>query len=1112
MRRIILALALALWAVPVWADTHKAASCSSADVQTAINAASNGDTVTIPGTPCTWTTGVTVPAGVAITITGEGVPNTTPATTGASASCSATTITVNGADVVAFTVTPTYGNGTTRLSCFALNYGGTGTPIGFKIHGTCTASGCPSLRMDNLSFSNWANRSGGSQNGYAIGAIDNMFGVIDHNTMTTTTLGSYPAVELAHINLGSYLGVGHWGDKDWAMPENWGSDQFLFFENNVFSDSSTNEHEGTAGAYQDEGGGRLVARFNQFVGMTQDRFGVGWHGTESNGRPRGIHAYEVYNNTFVCADPTYRCRNLLSIRSGTGFLWGNATSGGHGMDRLADFTTYRLLGDGTNNFAPWGPCAGATGYDTNDATVYWSGTVSSVGSYTITVSGSPWTTNQWVDSTTQYSVHNVTTGYGGQIQSNTTDTLTVGWWSGTFRFSIGDSIQIRRPLACVDQTAGRGYGALYDDNYTPLIGGVANQPANQALVPTYVWSNTFTITPYNYVATAPANNLVVRNREFYHEEIGQAAQSNATTPFNGTTTIGMGHGTIANRPTTCTTGVGYWATDEGSWNQSGSGGQGRLYLCTATNTWTLSYTPYTYPHPLTSPDTHAAASCSRDDVATAVAAASDGDTVTIRDGSCTWTSGITVPVGIGITIKGAGTPNNTAATTGASASCSQTVITHSVSVGYSFLFRPNATSSLSRLSCLKFEAGSPTNLYSPVAADGTCSESGCASVRFDNLTFDGALATHLASESGGGVITTDNVFGVIDHNTMLSSSANYFLLEYGHSAWLGIGSHGDKSWSEPNSYGTANLIYLENNLMGDGASFGETEALLPVGQTAGGRVAARFNTCTGCITGLSNHGTESSGRRRGGRQLEFYANSVICGNTGGCQGVVPIRSGTSITFGNTINNRESPAHTWWNQYVAFSIYRIDLFTDVSPWLQCPGAYDQTSPVICLDQPNRRGGTYLSGSTPSPTGWSNQVLEPAYEWDNSGYNPVFGNVYPTGYGAYLQANRDWYTDNSLGTPQAQTSATSPFNGTSGVGFGTLARRPSTCTTGVGYWATDEGSWNTSAQTYVGGYTQGRLYTCTATDTWTLYYTPYTYPHPLISAGMSVPNAPTNVRIR
>ena len=67
----------------------------------------------------------------------------------------------------------------------------------------------------------------------------------------------------------------------------------------------------------------------------------------------------------------------------------------------------------------------------------------------------------------------------------------------------------------------------------------------------------------------------------------------------------------ANRPTTCTTGVGYWATDQGSWNQSGQacvgngagagqGCQGELFTCISTNTWSNTYTPYTYPHPLIS--------------------------------------------------------------------------------------------------------------------------------------------------------------------------------------------------------------------------------------------------------------------------------------------------------------------------------------------------------------------------------------------------------------------------------------------------------------------------------------------------------------------------------
>jgi hypothetical protein len=64
--------------------------------------------------------------------------------------------------------------------------------------------------------------------------------------------------------------------------------------------------------------------------------------------------------------------------------------------------------------------------------------------------------------------------------------------------------------------------------------------------------------------------------------------------FNGTS--GVGEGTLANRPATCTIGTGYWATDQGEWNSKNSGNDGQLYQCTTANTWSLYYTPYTYPH------------------------------------------------------------------------------------------------------------------------------------------------------------------------------------------------------------------------------------------------------------------------------------------------------------------------------------------------------------------------------------------------------------------------------------------------------------------------------------------------------------------------------------
>jgi hypothetical protein len=109
-----------------------------------------------------------------------------------------------------------------------------------------------------------------------------------------------------------------------------------------------------------------------------------------------------------------------------------------------------------------------------------------------------------------------------------------------------------------------------------------------------------TVGNFSNQTTNNVNDSLLANRDFYVNSHNQSAQVSPTSPFTGSpsTGPGTGYGTFANAPPTCTAGVAYWATDQGNWNQSGSGGQGQLYLCTATNTWTLSYTPYTYPHPL----------------------------------------------------------------------------------------------------------------------------------------------------------------------------------------------------------------------------------------------------------------------------------------------------------------------------------------------------------------------------------------------------------------------------------------------------------------------------------------------------------------------------------
>lgn len=572
------------------------------------------------------------------------------------------------------------------------------------------------------------------------------------------------------------------------------------------------------------------------------------------------------------------------------------------------------------------------------------------------------------------------------------------------------------------------------------------------------------------------------------------------------------------------------------------------------------------------PSMYTAASCNQSDVNAVINGpthiAVDGDTIVIPAGSCTWGptgGGITVSSGIGISIIGAGqgVTNITDDLTSPQASI--------------FLLLPAVTSSLSRISGMTIlgQTGLGAGaLLSPFAVAGTCNSTTCAQLRIDHVTFDGSLQGTI--QNSDTCIVTDNVFGVLDHNSISGTSGQLFeFVNYNNSAWDGIGAYGDNSWASRDSFGTAKALYLENNTFGTRVSPGETESSVNGGE-GGGRIVARFNTCTSCATGMVNHGTESDGRPRGGRSVEYYGNTFTCSTGSSCE-AVDLRSGVAIEFGNSFT---ASGGSWFNDYLSLVDYRANY--SFSPWAVCDGTgpYDNNDGIIydsgtftgasasgvtatvsdtskswsssqwiptgapyaihdvttntgaqitantsntvsaagwtappnfnagdryqilrasiCIDQPSRSGGTLLSGLTPSPIGGIGESLDPSYEWDDSGFRPFFGNVSPsaTNGGLRLIANRDWYTDNSNGAPQPQTSPTSPFNGTSGVGFGTLASRPSTCTVGTAYWATDQGTWNTSGQTYTGGYTQGELFICGGSG-WpsAASYTPYTYPHPL-----------------
>ena len=149
---------------------------------------------------------------------------------------------------------------------------------------------------------------------------------------------------------------------------------------------------------------------------------------------------------------------------------------------------------------------------------------------------------------------------------------------------------------CRDQVGTGGDSALWS-SHTSNCGGT---PGSQIKVPVYIWSNKGA-----YHGTGVANRdttHIVANRDYYAD--------NGSCISGGSCTTGTGCGTTL--PTTCTTGVGFWKTAQGNCSDlSGYVGdistystrakiEGTLYKCTATNTWEPYYTPYTYPHPLSS--------------------------------------------------------------------------------------------------------------------------------------------------------------------------------------------------------------------------------------------------------------------------------------------------------------------------------------------------------------------------------------------------------------------------------------------------------------------------------------------------------------------------------
>ena len=268
--------------------------------------------------------------------------------------------------------------------------------------------------------------------------------------------------------------------------------------------------------------------------------------------------------------------------------------------------------------------------------------------------------------------------------------------------------------------------------------------------------------------------------------------------------------------------------------------------------------------------------------------------------------------------------------------------------------------------------------------------------------------------------------------------------------------YGFPYWSLGNDY----TLYYEDNTFTD-VDYDGSSAIVMDGQF-GARYVARYNT----IATLSNwdplfdeHG-EFGGDMVAGFGVEIYGN-LITNHSGRFSA---LRGGSSVVF---YNRAPSGAG-------ASSSIQQDA---------CPSSFMYDTDMITHD-------TYLFGNRNGETG------------------------------SFFTEGVSRSTANCLGHSTLPVAGSEYFSSRSSpaVTMGTLANRPATCTTGQGYWATNQSTTDLTGMVGVNPATpiSGTLYKCTSTNTWTAFYKPYTYPHPLreeldVIPPSATPSAPTNLRL-
>jgi hypothetical protein len=468
--------------------------------------------------------------------------------------------------------------------------------------------------------------------------------------------------------------------------------------------------------------------------------------------------------------------------------------------------------------------------------------------------------------------------------------------------------------------------------------------------------------------------------------------------------------------------------------------------------------------------THSAANTSQAAVQAAITAAHDGDTVLIPAGTSTWTNNVTISSGKAVSLKGVGTGStiiNLAA---------GTVSTLNITV---------ASGAFLTVEGIYFRITAPQSTGG-IRVTGTLSTT--PAFRITNCIIDSDVPSTIGCR-GIGVI---RAFGLIDNCSFINTRnfGQAVTVWRAHGTGLAAAtSHANTMWYTPQLMGTAQMLYIEDCTFdfkgdkGDGALDAYDSS----------KFVFRYNTVYDTFLGW--HGADSGDYPRAPRLWEVYGNNFAINGPPDIYTMTRVRGGTGVYWGNT-------ALAGFNSIAWFSHYAADIAYTRAGWGKLTGSNPAdgnfSGGYPSLDQIGR--GSFGTGDS---TPWYNagitsyasqqsdyQEVDPVYVFLNNWKGNLYTKVKVTGPSqstTYIQEDREMYHDRA------------GFDGTTGMGIGTkqtmLDLPIGPIIANAGFWVTNEANWNT-----IQGGNDGQLYKWDdGAGAWNLFYTPYTYPHPLRGGG-------------